>query len=94
MAAQARVEFLRMTFMAVSASVCVFARTSASLVPQEGIWLDLFVQTKHFFSAKRAKIRSDLNPNASDFSQNANSVECRRLIVEQKCKKKKKKQRK
>lgn len=42
------------------------------------------VQTKHFHSAKRAKFKSDLSPNTSDFSRNANSVERRRSIVQKK----------
>lgn len=62
---------------------CMSARECESSTSRE----DLAIFCLHFYSAQRAKIRSDLNPITSDFSQNANSVECRRLIVEQKCEK-------
>lgn len=62
--------------MGVSASVCVRLRVRVQvLYLKRGIGYFFVCKQSTFFSAKRAKktkIRSDLNPNTSDFSQNAN----------------------
>lgn len=74
--------------MGVSECVCVSASECKSRTSREDSAIFLCANKVLLFCQK-CKNRSDLNPNTSDFSQNANLVECHRLIVEQKCKKQK-----